>query len=285
MKTNYWLLLLFINIFGVFCSNTYAIESCNEFRYPDQYPYKNCGGVTSLTWDQEHSCEELGDNDSCTVTVAGGQEPYTWTISGMGFSFASGQLSVQTTENTVTVFTQDACGAGSIAVTDGCGTIVKDYIRSANGRWLAIDPPMDCLTGGTVTTWYWWGNLYYWKMETARYTQQQGINTYGGRLPKYNVETLTCDANPPASNYQVDADLWCSEESSNDGVPLVEGCTSGTVGAPQPYCAGANFPEWKATIQVSVGSCPWNSPTAIHYYCDKKCVWMNSNVWQEWKCN
>ena len=128
-----------ILVFLLFCNFSWASDVCGDGAgYPDQYPFKNCGSVSALTWDQANSCEELADNSSCTVAVAGGQGPYTWTISGTGFSFASGQTSIQTSENTVTVFTQDACGAGSITVTDGCGSVVDNAVRSTNGHWQVI---------------------------------------------------------------------------------------------------------------------------------------------------
>ena len=123
----------------LFCNFSWASDVCGDGAgYPDQYPFKNCGSVSTLTWDQANSCEELADNSSCTVAVAGGQGPYTWTISGAGFSFASGQTSIQTSEKTVTVFTQNACGAGSITVTDGCGSVVDNAVRSTDGHWQVI---------------------------------------------------------------------------------------------------------------------------------------------------
>ena len=135
------LFLSLILVSLLFCNFSWASDVCGDGAgYPDQYPFKNCGSVSTLTWDHANSCEELGDNSSCMVSVAGGQGPYTWTISGTGFSFASGQTSIQTSENTVTVFTQDACGAGSITVSDGCGVSVEGFVRSSRGHWVAISP-------------------------------------------------------------------------------------------------------------------------------------------------
>ena len=131
-----------ILVFLLFCNFSWANDVCGDGAgYPDQYPFKNCGSVSTLTWDQANSCEELADNSSCAVAVAGGQGPYTWTISGTGFSFASGQTSIHTSENTVTVFTQDACGAGSITVTDGCGSVVDNAVRSVDGEWVVVVSP------------------------------------------------------------------------------------------------------------------------------------------------
>jgi len=136
MKFIFLPFLLFIGLCLLPCRPLLAGDVCGDGAgYPDQYPYKNCGGVSTLSWDQANSCEELEDNASCAVAVTGGQGPYTWTISGTGFSFASGQSSVQTTENTVTVFTQDACGAGSITITDACGSVVESAVRSTDGHW------------------------------------------------------------------------------------------------------------------------------------------------------
>jgi len=131
--------LLFIGLCLLPCRPLLASVCGDDTGYPDQYPYKNCGGVSTLSWDQENSCEELEDNASCAVAVTGGQGPYTWTISGTGFHFLDNHTRVQTSSPEIDVFTEDACGAGSITVTDACGAVVDSAVRSTDGEWSLVE--------------------------------------------------------------------------------------------------------------------------------------------------
>ncbi len=211
------LFLSLILVSLLFCTFSWANDVCSDGAgYPDQYPFKNCGSVSTLTWDQANSCEELADNSSCTVAVAGGQGPYTWTISGTGFSFASGQTSIQTNENTVTVFTQDACGTATITISDEC-SLSKLYVRSTNGIWgppagIVINSQRDCVITGSVDSRTW--NGYGWVLQgvQGKYKQEIYDFPYG-----YSASTTAdCLADNLAPT--------CSDEESYPDQQLIPFC-------------------------------------------------------------
>ena len=111
-------------------SNLYSQESC----FPDQYPF--CDGSTPLQWDSVNSVKEIANNSSGTVRVTGGNAPYTWTISGTGFSFSGGEQMVTTSEPQVEVYADStACGTANINVTESCSTVDGSF-RSTTGVWI-----------------------------------------------------------------------------------------------------------------------------------------------------
>lgn len=107
-----------------------------EVCYPDQYPFDGCVDVTAIQWDAANSVEELAATFSGTVSLIGGHGPYTWAVGGNGFYLDSARTlkTLQTTIPSITIYTQDACGAGNITVTDACGSQTTGTVRS-EGHW------------------------------------------------------------------------------------------------------------------------------------------------------
>ena len=70
-------------------------------------------------------------------------EVYTWTVSGSGFFLDSaGTLkTLETNRPNITLYTINACGAGTLTVSDECSLAVVGNVRSLNGKWVSIDPP------------------------------------------------------------------------------------------------------------------------------------------------
>ena len=92
----------------------------------------------SLEWDYDNSSTTVAATSSCTVAVieeSGG--PYTWEISEGSAYFDAGftQISTETTSNTTTVYTDNACGVIEVTVTDACGKIAVGQVR-APGQWV-----------------------------------------------------------------------------------------------------------------------------------------------------
>jgi len=200
MKFIFLLFLLFIGLCLLPCHSLLASDICGDGAgYPDQYPYKNCGGVSTLSWDQENSCEELEDNASCAVAVTGGQGPYTWTISGTGFHFLDNHTRVQSPE--IDVFTDDGCGSATITVTDKCGSITG-YIRSSDGQWIFVSRcyQSDC-------TWNW-------------------INSYSKVVYDGNYKIILSFATNVCTCHQVNGDHSCGAYGrlySQEELSLMEG--------------------------------------------------------------
>ncbi len=94
--------------------------------------------------------EEIYRDGSVTISVIGGTPPYSWSVSGTGFSLAESQ----TTGLSNTLFADsNACGSSTITVTDGSSAHVSFSIREPNhGQWVGVghaiiedDGGLDCL--------------------------------------------------------------------------------------------------------------------------------------------
>ena len=67
-----------------------------------------------------------------TIYTSGGCPPFSWTVSGSGFSFASDETD---TEYNQLDTSASACGPGGITVNDACGNVVTGTIRCTAGSW------------------------------------------------------------------------------------------------------------------------------------------------------
>jgi RHS repeat-associated protein len=77
--------------------------------------------------------DEIDPNSSITIYVIGGNPPYTWQVSGDGFSLSK----TQTWGSSNTLFADvTACGSVAITVTDAAGDTVTGYVRSTAGKWV-----------------------------------------------------------------------------------------------------------------------------------------------------
>ena len=95
---------------------------------PDDWQYDSSW---LFYWNPDNP-QEIDRNSSVTISVIGGFPPYTWSVSGNGFS-----LSLNETEVTSNALYADdsACGTATIEVIDNYGVPVKGYLRSAIGVW------------------------------------------------------------------------------------------------------------------------------------------------------
>ncbi len=95
-----------------------------------------CDTVEPLEIDTENSAEVVADNSSGIVSVTGGRLPLTVSVRGSGFFLDSNRSFRDGTVNGTSfgIYTGGACGACTIAITDGCSTTTH-FVRSTNGRW------------------------------------------------------------------------------------------------------------------------------------------------------
>jgi hypothetical protein len=79
--------------------------------------------------------EEIAPNNSITLSVSGGCSPYTWSVSGQGFtldeSITTGLTNTLNSNGT-------SCGSAEITVTDCVGNTTTKYIRGTEGQWVQI---------------------------------------------------------------------------------------------------------------------------------------------------
>ena len=87
----------------------------------------------------------IARNTSVEVRVADGLGPYTWSVTGTGFSMlhptTAGVINEVVADNT-------ACGLATVTVTDYCRDTTVGYLRCTEGQWVedceSLDPDSNC---------------------------------------------------------------------------------------------------------------------------------------------
>jgi hypothetical protein len=219
---------------------------------------------TIISWNNANSATDLARNSWRVLTIiekSGKGEPYTWSVSGKGFSLEN----TEPTGISNTLYTDGtACGSAIIKVTGCNGKIeVTGYVRSTAGKWI-LQPydtpwPYAPATAGTVIGKY-------------RITgTTMGIAVIGLQYPNC-ISTLAGCQEFFASHFS-DYDGSCSNP------PYVLGCTNALNWNVYPdisYPEGTWPKYWKACqygIDVFCGP---------HYRCS--IVWMQSqfrvSIWE-----
>jgi|GEM_PF-5119886 len=118
---------------GSSCSTDLTVATCTDESIAPQF-------------DLDSSPETMGGwTDAALFLEEGtGTPPFTWSVSGEGFSFPV----TKTTSRVNFVRTINACGVGSIAVTDSCGLSDTYEIRTTNrSYWLERYPFENMIPG------------------------------------------------------------------------------------------------------------------------------------------
>lgn len=89
-------------------------------------------GYVAMTFDDASTSDTIARLSNITVYVLNGCGPFTWSVSGTGFSFATAQTSAR--ENTLSA-DGTACGPATVTISDSCGTSVNSIIRCTSGSW------------------------------------------------------------------------------------------------------------------------------------------------------
>ena len=118
---------------------------CVEFTYPS-----SCSTVTPVSFRAYGvNPETIIRSNSVTLTVQDGLGPYTWSVSGTGFSIAA--LTSGTSNSLIADGT--ACGTATVTVTDFCGNSDTYEVRCTTGSWSGWSGSASCqLTGGIYDT-------------------------------------------------------------------------------------------------------------------------------------
>jgi hypothetical protein len=135
-------LLLTISIY-LHPVGTSIAGTCNEMSSIGSTQTLTGDHVYSENWQSElqfqydpSNPEEIARNSSIFLNVIGGCSPYTWSVSGTGFSLGT---EGEPTGPTNTLYADGtACGAATITVTGCDGTQVEGYVRCTVGTWKHI---------------------------------------------------------------------------------------------------------------------------------------------------
>jgi len=101
-----------------------------NYVYPPGYV---CTEDPDLEYDSVNSHETINRNGSAVLFVIGNNAPYTWSVSGTGFSLESEGEPIGPTNTLYADGT--ACGAATITVIGCSGPPVKGYVRCTTGQW------------------------------------------------------------------------------------------------------------------------------------------------------
>jgi RHS repeat-associated protein len=111
-------------------------EDINVPTIPEEYTPLPEPPEPELQFDPDNP-DEIDQNSSIPINVIGGCPPYTWSVSGNGFSLIGNTLFADDT----------ACGSATITVTDTCGNNITGYVRCTEGVWNLISschPELGC---------------------------------------------------------------------------------------------------------------------------------------------
>jgi len=105
--------------------STVVVSACTEF---------DCTPCTGISWDDGTSADTVDQDDSCTVAITDGNDcgPYSWSVSGSGFTLDNATTSGLSNTLNADV---DACGIADITVTDVCDNTVDGRVRCTAGDW------------------------------------------------------------------------------------------------------------------------------------------------------
>jgi hypothetical protein len=102
-----------------------------NYIYPPGY---ECTEDSDLIYDTVNSAETIDRNGSAALVVIGNNDPFTWSVSGTGFTL---ETEGEATGPTNTLYADGtACGTATITVTGCDGQAVTGYVRCTTGQWV-----------------------------------------------------------------------------------------------------------------------------------------------------
>lgn len=102
--------------------NNFGATYWKSWQYDESWYFK---------WDPNNP-ETLTRNSSVTISITGGIPPYTWEVSGTGFTMEENQT--MGLSNTL-IADGTACGSATITVTDAFDALITGYVRCTTGQW------------------------------------------------------------------------------------------------------------------------------------------------------
>ena len=127
-------------------------DGSNVFGTPKD-SISECGCIDDplMAYDYGSSGATIARGASCTIAITGNNTPFTWSVSGTGFT-----LDDATTTGLTNTLNADgtACGTATITVTGCDGTVATGYVRCTTGQWTLIDNDVNqvCTLTGACTS-------------------------------------------------------------------------------------------------------------------------------------
>jgi len=164
----------------------------------------DCYVGDDIAYDTANSDETVDASGEATVVVTDGCPPFTWEVSGTGFSVPA---STSTRTNTLTA-AAGACGTAIITVTDRCEDECIGYVRCTTGQWvLKSETCHDDMRGKHGTT----ENPSSVDSDfeyIEGYQRQTSVSTYWGGSAHH-----LCEDTPPYGS----CDQYCQHEPGTGG--------------------------------------------------------------------
>lgn len=155
--------ILFIDV----TATTRSGATCSTSAIVNQ---ENCVDADAVTYDDINSPETISRNESKLVYITDGVPPFTWAVSGTGFTISpstTGRYNLLRAGAT-------ACGTAQITVTDSCGDQTTGEVRCLDSSGWVDYGEVCLLPGHDATGWNWIATP-----GTSRVSLRNTI-TYGG---------------------------------------------------------------------------------------------------------
>lgn len=191
-----------------------------------------------LKWDPNNP-DTMGRGTQVNVNVLGGRAPYSWSVSGSGFSLAESQT--QGLSNTLFA-DGTACGSAVVAVTDShSSSPVEGSVRAPDhGQWVEIIPA-ECMIPGPPTSWADTSGHdslvrvegKYRQVQLYHYTLKSGVSRV--TLDQCEAYFSHIDCSSLCSSYPSSDPEWGCTECVKDILIGKDGCN---LRNDWPYCVG-----------------------------------------------
>uniref|UniRef100_A0A6M3KDX5 Uncharacterized protein n=2 Tax=viral metagenome TaxID=1070528 RepID=A0A6M3KDX5_9ZZZZ len=152
-------------------SSKFVYGTHSNISIPECAESECCVVDTGIAWNDAGSDDTIARSGSAAVAITGSNTPFTWAVSGTGFT-----LDYATTTGLTNTLRADAsaCGAATVTVTGCDGSVATGYVRCTTGGWIEVDR---CEQNGGYTS-----NLFTY-YEPDNYTMYQDYawceNGYG----------------------------------------------------------------------------------------------------------
>lgn len=103
---------------------------------------------STFSFDDDSTADTIAQDDDIIIYTTGGCGPFSWTVSGSGFSLENNE----TEGNNNTLYASESSGGcATITVTDESGQEISIGIRSTNGGWISggVDQVCEIQAPGT----------------------------------------------------------------------------------------------------------------------------------------
>ena len=212
--------------------------------------------------------QTIDRNNTVTISVIGGIPPYTWSVSGTGFTLE------EIPDNELSYILHadgTACGAATIEITDTTDALIAGYVRCTTGQWVYKGHICGLSGMGDVDI-----NAFAVILIEGNKQQRVSYTWHGTAVPNgpsRNTEaealadcpdliTQLCPGgDPPCLDF--DLDYTCNEVHPW-GRSLACKKTDGHVSCRAACYAEYTYGNWNAFLPIA-GTWPWND-AYMHYY-------------------